>query len=115
MRFDTVKYSVEIVEFLCAETLEEIEYGILVLSCIKNYELQEVLIFFEELLTIELKLNYLENMTGIFRVEIIGDKYRYSEFGEVIEADSIYELKELVLAENRIWYVFDDILAQNII
>ena len=54
-------------------------------------------------------------MTGIFRVEIIGDKYRYSEFGEVIEADSIYELKELVLAENRIWYVFDDILANNII
>ena len=60
MRFDSVKYSVEIVEFLCAETLEEIDYGILDLSRIKNYELREVLIFFEELLTMELRLNYLK-------------------------------------------------------
>ena len=29
MEFDLVRYSGEIVEFLCAKTLEEIDYGIL--------------------------------------------------------------------------------------
>ena len=111
MRFISMKYSVEIVEFLCARTLEEIDYGILDLSHVKNRELREVLIFFEELLEMELRLNYLENRTGIFRVEVMEGRYCYKEFGQVIEADSICELKEMVLAENRIWYVFDDILA----
>ena len=40
-------------------------------------------------------------------------KCYYKEFGYVIEADSVCELKELVLAEDRIWYVFDEIMACN--
>lgn len=115
MRFDLLKYSVEIVEFLCAKTLEEIDYGILDLSHIRNYELKEVLMFFEELLTLELKLNYLENDTGLFRVHVVGNRYCYKEFGYVLEAGSLCELKELVLGENRIWYVFDEISAQKLI
>ena len=115
MEIDLAKYSVEIVEFLSAKTLEEIDYGILDLSRIKDYGLKEVLLFFEELLTLELKANYLENDTGLFRVQIIGNKYVYKEFSHVIEADSISELKTLVLSENRIWYVFDDILAYYIL
>jgi hypothetical protein len=115
MEFNCLKYSVEIVEFLNVETLKEIDCGILDLSKIKNYELREVLLFFEELLTLELKVNYMENDTGIFRVQIIENKYYYKEFGHVIEADSICELKELVLSENRIWYVFDDILAKKLL
>ena len=115
MEFDWFKYSVEIVEFLTVETLREIDYGILDLSKIANNELREVLLFFEELLTMELKVNYLENDTGLFRVEVIEEGYRYREFGHVIEAGSICELKELVLSENRIWYVFDDILSKRLI
>lgn len=115
MEFNLNKFRVEIVEFFNAETLREIDYGILDLSRIQDHELKEVLIFFEEFLTMELKLNYLENETGLFRVQIIDDKYCYDEFGYVIEADSICELKELVLSENRIWYVFDEILAEKII
>ena len=115
MEFYLNKFRVEIVEFFNAETLREIDYGILDLSRIQDHELKEVLIFFEEFLTMELKLNYLENETGLFRVQIIDDKYCYDEFGYVIKADSICELKELVLSENRIWYVFDEILAEKII
>lgn len=115
MEFYLNKFRVEIVEFFNAETLMEIDYGILDLSRIQDHELKEVLIFFEEFLTMELKLNYLENETGLFRVQIIDDKYCYDEFGYVIKADSICELKELVLSENRIWYVFDEILAEKII
>ncbi len=115
MEFNLNKFRVEIVEFFNAETLREIDYGILDLSRIQDHELKEVLIFFEEFLTMELKLNYLENETGLFRVQIIDDKYCYDEFGYVIEADSICELKKLVLSENRIWYVFDEILAEKII
>ena len=115
MEFNIQKYSVEIVEFLSVETLEKIDYGILDLSKIENYELREVLCFFEELLSMELKVNYYENRTGCFRVEKYQDRYCYCEFGYVIEADSICELKELVLMENRIWYVFDEILARNLL
>ncbi|WP_405294274.1 hypothetical protein [Methanobrevibacter sp.] len=115
MRFDLAKYSVEIVEFLCAKTLEEIDYGILDLSHVRNHELKEVLIFLEELLTIELKVNYLKNDTGLFRVHVVGNKYCYNEFGYVLEADSLCELKELVLGEDRIWYVFDEISARELI
>ena len=114
MRFDFSKYTVEIVEFLCADTLEEIDYGILDLSRIKDYELKEVLLFFEELLSLELRENYLNNNTGIFRVHIVGNRYYYSELDYVIEADSICELKELVLSENRIWYVFDGYSAEKL-
>ena len=111
MELNWFKYSKEVVEFLNVNTLKKIDYGILDLSQIKNHELREVLVFFEELLTIELKVNYLENCTGLFRVQAIEGKYYYHEFGYVIEADTIFELKELVLAENRIWYVFDNISA----
>lgn len=115
MEFNLNKFRVEIVEFFNVETLREIDYGILDLSKVQDHELREVLIFFEEFLTMELKLNYLENETGLFRVRIIDGKYCYDEFGYVIEANSICELKELVLSENRIWYVFDEILAEKII
>jgi hypothetical protein len=81
----------------------------------ENHALREVLLFFEELLTMELKVNYLENDTGLFRVEVVEERYCYREFGHVLEADSICDLKELVLGENRIWYVFDDILARRLI
>ncbi len=115
MVLNWVKYSRDIVEFLNAKTLMEIDYGILDLSMIKDFELKEVLLFFEELLTMELKINYMENDTGLFRVQAVEGRYCYREFGHVIEADSIEELKKLVLDDGRIWYVFDDILACKII
>ena len=111
MQLNWFRYTDEVVEFLNVDTLRKIDYGILDLSKIRNHELREVLMFFEELLSLELRVNYLENDTGLFRVRVIGGKCYYEEFGHVIEADSVCELKELVLAENRIWYVFDDILA----
>ncbi|WP_405305936.1 hypothetical protein [Methanobrevibacter sp.] len=83
------------------------------LSKVEDYELKEVLYFLEELLTMELKANYRENETGIFRVQVLRGRYCYCEFGQVIEADSIGELRELVLSENRIWYVFDEISAHK--
>ena len=113
MELDLLKYSSEIVDFLSVKTLEEIDYGVLDLSKIRDYRLKEVLYFLEELLTMELELNYLKNRTGLFRVEVSQGKYCYKEFGHVIEADSMEELKETVLNENRIWYVFDDILAEK--
>lgn len=115
MRFDWCRYSQEVVEFLNVDTLREIDYGVLDLSKIANHELKEVFQFFEELLKLELKVNYLENGTGLFRVRVVENGYCYEEFGYVIEADSIVELEELVLSENRIWYVFDDILADELI
>lgn len=114
MEIDWDRYRVEIVEFLNVETLRQIDCGILDLSGINDYELKGVLLFFEELLFTELKVNYLKNDTGIFRVSIIRGKYCYNEFGHIIEADSIDELKRLVISQNRIWYVFDDILAEEI-
>lgn len=114
MRFDWFRYSQEVVEFLNVDTLRQIDYGVLDLSKITNHELKEVFQFFEELLRLELKVNYLENDTGLFRVQVVENRYCYEEFGYVIEADSIVELQELVLLENRIWYVFDDILADEL-
>ena len=113
MELNLLKYSGEIVDFLSVKTLQEIDYGILDLSKIRDDSLREVLYFLEELLTMELRLNYLENETGLFRVEVLEGRYCYKEFGHIIEADSIFELRELVLSENRIWYVFDDILAKQ--
>jgi len=115
MDLNLVEYSQEIHEFLSAETLEKIDYGILDLSNVCDLELREVLHFFEELLTMELKVNYMENDTGIIRVSVVDGIYCYREFGNVIEADSIDGLMELVLGESRIWYVFDDVLAGEII
>lgn len=114
MEFIFERYSLEIVEFLCVDTLVKIDYGILDLSKIRNAELRGVLMFFEELLTIELRKNYRMNPTGIFRVRIDGDMYCYEEFGHTIEADSLCELEKMVLAESRIWYVFDEISADKI-
>lgn len=111
MRIDCFRFSDEVVEFLNADTLRKIDYGILDLSKVRNPELRDVLIFFEELLSLELKVNYLENDTGLFRVRAVDGRYCYKEFGYKIEAGSILELRELVLAENRIWYVFDEVLA----
>lgn len=115
MELNLVRYSGEIVDFLSVNTLREIDYGVLDLSKIRDSSLREVFYFLEQLLTMELKLNYLENKTGLFRVEVLDGKYCYREFGYIIEADSVFELKELVLNENRIWYVFDEILASELI
>lgn len=60
MRFDWFRYSQEVVEFLNVDTLRQIDYGVLDLSKITNHELKEVFQFFEELLRLELKVNYLE-------------------------------------------------------
>ena len=114
MELNWLRYSSEIADFLSADTLKEIDYGVLDLSNVVDFELRQVLGFLEELLTLELKVNYYENETGMFRVQFFEGKYCYTEFGHVIEADSICELKELVLNENRIWYVFDEILAQEL-
>ena len=115
MKFNHVKYSFEIVEFLNVKTLEEIDYGILDLSDIQDFELKQVFLFLEEILKLELKINYLRNDTGLFRVRRVENKYCYTEYGHIIVADSIPELKKLVLDENRIWYVFDDVLARKLI
>ena len=113
MDIDLVRYSSEIFDFLSVRTLREIDYGVLDLSKVEDFELKEVLCFLEDLLTMELKVNYRENETGIFRVHVSRGKYCYCEFDHVIEADSIGELRELVLSENRIWYVFDEISARK--
>lgn len=113
MQLSWIKYSQEVEEFLNVDTLRKIDYGILDLSRIRNPELREVLIFFEELLSLELKVNYLENDTGLFRVTAVEGRYCYTEFGYEVEADSICEPREMVLTENRIWYVFDEISACN--
>lgn len=114
MDFNLTHFAVEIVEFLSADTLRDIDYGVLDLSYIRDGELKEVLRFFSHILTDELKVNYLENRTGIFRVEFYENRFYYVEYGHVIKADSLCELKQLVLAQNRIWYVFDRELAENI-
>jgi hypothetical protein len=114
MELDLVRFYADIVEFLSAETLRAIDYGVLDLSSIKDRELREVLYFIEDVLTFELKANYFENDTGIFRVQKSEKGFRYTEFGHVIEAGCISDLKELVLMENRIWYIFDDVLFENL-
>ncbi|WP_406534823.1 hypothetical protein [Methanobrevibacter sp.] len=114
MELNFTRFSQEIIEFICADTIRDIDYGILDLSYVKDIELKDVLYFLEEVLTLELKVNYLENNTGIFRVQLENNRYYYREFGYVIEADSLVELKELVLAENRVWYIFDYDLLESL-
>lgn len=97
MRFNSHRFNEEIVDFLSVETLEAIDYGILNLSNIEDLDLKEVFYFFEELLTLELKVNYFENNTGIFRVQYSDGIFYYREFGHVIKANSLNDLKELVL------------------
>ena len=111
---DTLVYNSEIIDFICAETLYKIDYGILDLSKIPDCKLREVLYYHADLLEVELKLNYLENPTGIFRVRKSNNRYYYEDFEHVIEADSIEELRELVLNDSGIWYVFDEIQAKKL-
>jgi len=108
---DFDRYSQEIFEFVNADTLEKIDWGILDLGCVRNYELREILISVERDLTEELKRNYEDNCTGIFRVSRCREFWCYDEGGYVIRAQSLFELKKIVEAQNRIWYVFDESLV----
>ena len=114
MRIDLSRFGSEIVDFCCSDTLREIDYGVLDLSRVEDAELKQALCFQEELLTVELELNYLENDTGIFRVSLEREFWCYKHGREVISASSLVELKEIVESENRIWYVFDELSAQNV-
>ena len=114
MRIDLSRFKCEIVDFCCSDTLREIDYGVLDLSQVKNHELRQALYFQEELLAVELELNYLENGTGIFRVSLEGEFWCYRQGKEVIFASSLEELKEIVEHENRIWYVFDEHLLGKV-
>ena len=114
MDFNLTHLAGEIVEFLSADTLREIDQDVLDLSGIRDMELREVLCFLGGALSNELKVNYLENNTGIFRVELNSNGFCYREYGYIIEADSLMELKELVLEEGRIWYVFDEELLGKV-
>lgn len=108
MSLDFVKYAKEILEFLTTETLEAIDWGVLDLGHIKDLELKCILMHYEESLTRELKDNYKHNSTGIFRVRYFDGFWCYEEFGYRIKAENLDELKEIVIRENRIWYVFDE-------
>lgn len=108
MSLDLVKYTAEIFEFLTAETLEAIDWGVLDLGQVTDLELRSVLTVFEKSLTLELKDNYKNNSTGIFRVRHADGFWCYEESGFKIKAENLNELKEIVKSQNRIWYVFDE-------
>ena len=114
MRVKLAKFSSEITDFLTIETVKAIDYGVLDLHKVENRELREVFYFFEELLAVELELNYLENKTGIFRVSKENDFWYYRQERHVIRACSLEELKRKVIVENRIWYVFDENLVKRL-
>lgn len=114
MRVKLAKFSSEITDFLTIETVKAIDYGVLDLHNVENRELREVFYFFEELLAVELELNYLENETGIFRVSKENDFWYYRQERHVIRACSLEELKRKVIVENRIWYVFDENLVKRL-
>lgn len=114
MRVKLSKFSSEITDFLTIETVKAIDYGVLDLHNVENRELREVFYFFEELLAVELELNYLENKTGIFRVSKENDFWYYRQERHVIRACSLEELKRKVIVENRIWYVFDENLVKRL-
>lgn len=115
MDINIEKFTSEIVEFVNEYTLREIDYGVIDLSKIYDLELKNTLYYFVELLEVELRINYHINSTGIFRVHKSKNKYLYEEFGHIIEADSICELRQLVLDDSRIWYIFDEIQAEKIL
>lgn len=108
---DFEKFGYEIFEFMSRETLEAIDWGVLDLGHIKNYELKEILLTLEAALASELEDNYTNNGTGIFRVSFEGEFWCYEERGIRIKAKSIEDLKGLVESQNRIWYVFDEELG----
>lgn len=109
-----ITFTQDILDFICVETVEAIDFGILDLAHIKNYELKKSLMFVSELLELELKENYLTNTTGIFRVSYSGGIWKYQEMGCIIKAKSVIELKREVTLQNRIWYIFDEYLYENI-
>jgi hypothetical protein len=96
MRVCLTKFTDEVADFLTNETLKAIDYGILDLHHIKNRELRNVFYFLEELLTVELELNYLENETGIFRVCRRGNFWYYKQGKHIIKAICLDELKKLI-------------------
>ena len=108
---DFEKFRYEIIEFMCEDTLKAIDWGVLDLGHIKNYELKEILLTLETALALELESNYINNNTGIFRVSLKGHYWCYEEKGIKIKAKNISELKSLVKSQNRIWYVFDEELG----
>ena len=113
MEIELAKYTNEVLDFICADTLYEIDCGTLDLGHIRNIELREVFYYLEELLYVELLLNYRQNGTGIFRVYLVGDVWCYCEGQCVITAKSCRELKESVISQNGIWYVFDRTQAKR--
>ena len=114
MSIDFVRYTSEIIEFKNAQTLEAIDLGILDLGDINDLELKRVLVRIEEELTEELMRNYNQNSTGIFRVSYFRGIWSYREYGCRIDASSLCELKRRVIAQNRIWYVFDEFSAKRL-
>ena len=109
-----LRFISEIADFLSVDTLEKIDYGVLDLSKIGNYELREVLCYYSELLEVELRYDYLKSTTGLFRVSAGNGKFYYCEFDIALEAESLVELKDLVLSQKRIWYVFDEVKAREV-
>lgn len=114
MSLNLVKYTEEIVEFINADTLKAIDWGILDLSHVKDMELRHTLLLIEEVLTIELESNYMKNGTGIFRVSLSENAWCYRDSEGTIKADSLAELEMEVERQNKIWYVFDEYLFKNI-
>lgn len=114
MEISLAKYTDEVSDFLCADTLNEIDCGTLDLGHIGNIELREVFYYLEEILTVELLLNYRLNGTGIFRVYLFGDIWCYCEGQCIITAESCRELRKSVISQNGIWYVFDKTRAKRI-
>lgn len=108
MSLDLLKYKYEILEFLTSETLCAIDWGVLDLGHIKDMELKSVLMHFEKALTLELKENYKNNSTGIFRVRCVNGIWCYEEYECIIKAENLKDLKEIVIDQRRIWYVFDE-------
>lgn len=114
MEIDLEIYASEIMDFICTKTLYEIDCGILDLGHVEDVELKSTFRYLEELLTTELLLNYRINSTGIFRVYRFGDVWCYCERHCVIAAGSCRELEKRVVSQNRIWYVFDEYLADRV-
>ena len=102
------RYADEILEFLTKDTLEAIDWGVLDLGHIRDKELKRVLTLIERALTLELMDNYRNNNTGIFRVSHVEGIWCYDEYGFKLKALSLKELKQMVISQNRIWYVFDE-------